>query len=45
MRRGIIRVALLAAVLALVVFGVPLAFVMNRLFLGASVLERPMTSD
>jgi signal transduction histidine kinase len=34
MRRGIARVALITAVLAVLVFGVPLAYVMNRLLLG-----------
>jgi signal transduction histidine kinase len=39
MRRGIIRVALFAAVLAVLVFGVPLAYVMNRLLLGNEQAE------
>ncbi|MGZ4590854.1 MAG: HAMP domain-containing sensor histidine kinase [Actinomycetes bacterium] len=34
MRRGITRVALITAMLAVLVFGVPLAYVMNRLLLG-----------
>jgi len=39
MRRGIIRVALLAVVLAVLVFGVPLAYVVNRLLLGDEQAE------
>jgi hypothetical protein len=39
MRRGIIRVAVFAAVLAVLVFGVPLAYVMNRLLLGDEQAE------
>jgi signal transduction histidine kinase len=39
MRRGIIRVAVFAAVLAVLVFGVPLAYVMNRLLLGDEQTE------
>jgi signal transduction histidine kinase len=39
MRRGITRVALITAVLAVVVFGVPLAFVINRLLLGNEQTE------
>jgi signal transduction histidine kinase len=42
MRRGITRVALITAMLAVLVFGIPLAYVMNRLLLGdeQSELER-----
>jgi signal transduction histidine kinase len=39
MRRGITRVALITAVLAVLVFGVPLAYVMNRLLLGDEQAE------
>jgi signal transduction histidine kinase len=39
MRRGITRVALITAVLAVLVFGLPLAFVMNRLLLGDEQTE------
>jgi Signal transduction histidine kinase len=39
MRRGITRVALITAVLAVLVFGVPLAYVMNRLLLGNEQAE------
>lgn len=39
MRRGITRVALITAVLAVIVFGVPLAYVMNRLLLGDEQTE------
>jgi signal transduction histidine kinase len=39
MRRGITRVALITAVLAVFVFGLPLAFVMNRLLLGDEQTE------
>jgi signal transduction histidine kinase len=39
MRRSIVRVALFAAVLAVLVFGVPLAYVMNRLLLGDEQAE------
>jgi signal transduction histidine kinase len=39
MRRGITRVALITAVLAVLVFGLPLAFVINRLLLGDEQTE------
>lgn len=39
MRRGITRVALITSVLAVLVFGLPLAFVMNRLLLGDEQTE------
>ena len=39
MRRGITRVALITAVLAVLVFGLPLAYVMNRLLLGNEQAE------
>jgi signal transduction histidine kinase len=39
MRQAITRVALITAVLAVIVFGVPLAYVMNRLLLGEEQTE------